>query len=288
MVSLANIRTLLVEAWRTAASEPLLLVPGIFVAAVTIFESSYAQEIFRHLSSIEDVTDIPAESLWFFGTLVIVTSLLKTIAESQIFITTAARLLQRSSFLTRSYRIRTTLRYLAIEILCSSLILLSTLFLFPLLTLEKPSLILSVLAILSALFFFNSVIMLSILKHILFGYCTLSPLTLLSAFKLSIRLLSRYLSFSIIFLLILTTALSLFTFLQNLVILQGAFLYSRTAGLFVEILSYAASLLLGTFIAIFFTTVWVHWFLLLTNKRKEEKNDPVIVQEEIPEVPPVA
>ena len=287
MISLSSIRTLFTEAWRTAASEPTLLMPGIFISAIALFESSYAWTIFGTLP-FETRSDTPIRSLLFLGTLIVTTTILRTLAESQIFIAAAARILRQPPLLTPSCRLKNALRYLVIEILCSSLILISAVLLFPILALKQPSILLSILAVISALIFIYAAILLSVLKHMLFGYGTLSSLTPRSAFNLSIRLLSRYLNPSIIFLLILTTVLSLFTFLQNLVILQGAFLYSRTAGLFIETLSYASVLLLGTFIALFSTTIWVHFFLLLTNRHREEKIEPIILREEIPETPPVA
>ncbi len=287
MISLSSIRTLFTEAWRTAASEPTLLVPGIFISAIALFESSYIWKIFGTFS-FETLSDTPIRSLLFLSTLIVAIAILKTLAESQIFIAAAARILHQPSLLAPSRRLKNALRYLVIEIICSGFILISAILLFPILTLKQPSILLSILAVLSALVFIYVAILLSVLKHMLFGYGTLSSLTPRSALNLSIRLLSRYLNPSIIFLLILTAILSLFTFLQNLVILQGAFLYSRTAGLFIETLSYASVLLLGTFIALFSTTIWVHFFLLLTNRRREEKIEPIILREEIPETPPVA
>ncbi len=287
MISLSSIRTLFTEAWRTAASEPTLLVPGIFISAIALFEQSYVWKIFSN-SSLEELSHTPIHSLAFLSTLIIATAIIKTLAESQIFIAAAARVLHQPSLLAPSCRFKNALRYLTIEIICSSFILISAVLLFPILTLKQPSILLSILAVISALVFIYIVLLLSILKHMLFGYGTLSSLTPLSAFNLSVRLLSRYLNQSIVFLLILTGILSLFTFLQNLVILQGAFLYSRAAGLFIETLSYTAALLLGTFIALFSTVIWVHFFLLLTNRRREERVEPIILHEEIPETPPVA
>ncbi len=287
MTSLSSIRTLFAEAWRTAASEPTLLVPGIFIAAIALFESSYAWKMIGSFS-LETLSTVPLRSLIFLGVVIITTTLFKTLAESQIFTGAAARILHQPSLLSQSRRFKNALRYLVIEIICSSLILISACLLLPILAREQLSIIPSIFAGLSALIFIYVAILLSVLKHILFGYGVLSPLTYRSAFNLSIKLLSRYLNFSIIFLLILTGVLSLFTFLQNLVILQGAFLYGRAAGLFVEAFSYASALLLGTLIAIFSTTLWVHFFLVLTNKRREEKTDPVILREEVPETPPVA
>lgn len=278
---------LFVEAWRTAASEPILLVPGIFISAIALFESSYAWLILQKLP-LEALTNAPSRSLAFLGAIIITTTLLKTLAESQLFTLAAAKVLRQSSFLSRSRRIRNALRYLVIEIVCSGFILLSALLLLPIFTIEHPSITLSILSTISALVFIYTAIVISVLKHILFGYGVLSPLSLPSALSLSIRIFSRYLNPSIAFLFIMIGALSLFTFLQNLVILQGAFLYSRSSGLFIETLSYASALLLGTFIAIFSTTIWVHFFLLLTNRRREEKSEPIVLHEEVPETPPVA
>lgn len=278
---------LFVEAWRTAASEPILLVPGIFISAIALFESSYAWLILQELP-LEVLTNAPSRSLAFLGAIIIATTLLKTLAESQLFTLAAAKVLRQSSLLSRSRRIRNALRYLIIEIVCSGFILLSALLLLPIFTIEHPSITLSILSAISALVFIYTAIVISVLKHILFGYGVLSPLSLPSALSLSIRIFSRYLNPSIAFLFIMIGALSLFTFLQNLVILQGAFLYSRSSGLFIETLSYASVLLLGTFIAIFSTTIWVHFFLLLTNRRREEKSEPIVLHEEIPETPPVA
>lgn len=287
MISLSSIRTLFTEAWRTAASEPTLLVPGIFISTIALLEQSYAWKILGTFS-FETLSDTPIRSLLFLSTLIITTAILKTLAESQVFITAAARILRQPSLLAPSRRFKNALRYLGIEVICSGLILISAILLLPILTLKQPSIPLSILVVISALVFIYITLLLSILKHILFGYATLSALTPWSAFNLSIRLLSRYLNQSIIFLLVLTGILSLFTFLQNLVILQGAFLYSRTAGLFIETLSYASALLLGTFIVLFSTAIWVHFFLLLTNRRREEKTEPIVLREEIPETPPVA
>lgn len=278
---------LFVEAWRTAASEPILLVPGIFISAIALFESSYAWLILQELP-LEVLTNAPSRSLAFLGAIIIATTLLKTLAESQLFTLAAAKVLRQSSLLSRSRRIRNALRYLIIEIVCSGFILLSALLLLPIFTIEHPSITLSILSAISALVFIYTAIVISVLKHILFGYGVLSPLSLPSALSLSIRIFSRYLNPSIAFLFIMIGALSLFTFLQNLVILQGAFLYSRSSGLFIETLSYASVLLLGTFIAIFSTTIWVHFFLLLTNRRREEKSEPIVLHEEVPETPPVA
>lgn len=286
MISFSNIQVLFVEAWRTAASEPILLVPGIFISAIALFESSYAWLILRELP-IETPIGATIESIVFLSTIIIITTFLKTLAESQIFAMAAAKVLRQPSLLSRSRRIRNSLRYLTIEIICSGFILISAILLFPIFAIEHSSIALLILSAISALVFIYAAILISILKHILFGYGILSPLSFPSALSLSIRILSRYLNPSIIFLFIMIGVLSLFTFLQNLVILQGASLYSRSSGLFIETLSYASALLLGTFIAIFSTTIWVHFFLLLTNRRREEKSELIVLREEVPETPPI-
>ena len=109
MISLSSIRTLFAEAWRTAASEPTLLVPGIFISAIALFESSYVWKIFGTFS-FETLSDTPIRSLLFLSTLIVATAILKTLAESQIFISAAARILRQPSLLTPSRRLTNALR----------------------------------------------------------------------------------------------------------------------------------------------------------------------------------
>lgn len=290
MPTASHIRTLLSEAWRASASEASFLIPGICVSLIALFESSYLFEIADHLPE-KNTPTLSAGALIFFIVLLLSTTTLKTIAQSQLFIHIAAKLLKRSTLFSNRARFRGLIRYIAIEIFFTLPLLLATIPLALTLLSQStlPATLFTLLSFGSWFLFGICFVLIFILKRLMLGYILLSPLTFHSAFRLSLQIFFRYPSFSIFFFFITNILLSLFTFLQKLVILQGAFLEKKYAWPPIEILSYSSLLLLGTFMAILFETLWISYFLLLTNKRPEKEpiRDPLILGKEITDIPPI-
>lgn len=287
MESLARIRNILGSSWRNASSEPSFLVPGLAISTLVLFESSYLSETLGNISIDSLSSDTPLSPMLLLITPILSVSLLKTLLESQLYLSVAAVVLRRPVLLEKTSRMKGALRYISIEI-CSSLFLCFSLIPLAITSeLKNLSPTTSLFAFLAFCFFGILLVATSLVKYILFGYALLSPLGFRSALRLSINLFARHQQLSVLFFLIVGILLSLFTFLQNLVMLQGAFLHRQTGTILIEVVSYTALLLLGTFVSLFFTVLWVHFFLFLTNRQSQEKVAPAITREEVFETPPV-
>lgn len=282
MTSPFRLGTLFTEAWKTAATEPLLLVPGITLSLVTLFEESSLSALFDQATP-QNILSLSANPIFFLITFLLITTTVKTLIQSQIFIIAAAKILNRPAWLTSTYRCWSALRYGFIELCFSIVLLIATLPISVLFFFKNNTWLIYITCFL----LLPLIPILFLLKRIWFGYSLLSKLSLRSAFQLAWHLLLRYQPFNLFALMAISVWFLLFTFLENLVILQGAFLFQVYPGTSALGISYGASLLLTTFLSILFEVVWVHFFLLLTNKqRKEAPEISVILQKEVAEIPP--
>lgn len=290
MTSFFRLRTILSRAWRNASSAPSLLVPGVAISITALFENSFFSKITENFSPDFSSLKPQFSSILFLLILILATSTLKTIIESQLYLSIAAKTLNRPALLSKIRRLRSVFRYISIEI-AFWFILFLALLPFAIISLFNDSgsfsEFITFVHFLALCFFGIIFILSSLVKRLFFGYSILSPLGFRSALSLSVKIFVRYQRFSIFFFLVVSIILSLFTFLQNLVMLQGAFLYKYMNALVIETGTYTAVLLLGTFIAIFFEALWVQYFLVLTNKQSEEAAPLVVIQEEVSEIPPL-
>ena len=283
---------ILSQAWKATYSNPTLLVYGLAFSVVSLLLTNIFSFFFAVTSSPAPVNIsslLPLINNWISVLLLFLAVCCLTVIKSQIYILSAARQLNRNTLLTTNSRLKNTFVYLFIEsataliVFCCALPLLVFLFI-------QPDFITSIhfvtkFLLVSSLLLLS--ITISIIKHLFVGYALLTPIRLQSAFGLALHLFLRYrqisLSFGILFL-----GLSLlFTFLQNLVILQGAFLLVHFQSLMAVGIAYIAILLLRTIGVLFFEILWIEFFLEVTQKRPLKQTLLSPSAKEALEIPPV-
>lgn len=281
-----RIRTLVYHTWRATYTNPSLLVFGLTMAILTLLINSI---LFPFLETLQDgsVPDIFQGTLSPISLFILPALLCKTFAASQVFILQASHFLRRPHLLAPRARLEGGLLYVGVEILHAFLLICISYFLLiiPLSHFEPTSALSSlVVSVLLGIFFF-AVLDTSIIKHLFLGYFLLSPLHLRSSLSLSIQLFVRYQYFSVLSFLFVLFFTLLFTILENLVMLQYAFVgqHSATSGVFV----YLVLLLVNTFIAVFTEVFWLNFFFALTNKHREAKDLIPLLRKEREEAAPI-
>ncbi|MBP7811377.1 MAG: hypothetical protein KA054_00845 [Candidatus Moranbacteria bacterium] len=276
----SRIQTIAHHTWRAAYTNPSLLVSGLTAAILTLFTESI---LFSALGTSQEA--LSADS---FRTLLSSVSLfvllvlpVRAFASSQIFLLQSGDFFRRPDLLTPRTRFIGGCLYVATEILSTSVFLGILYFILsvPLFNSEStntPS-PLATSILLGALFF------ITIIKRLTVGYLLLSPLRLRSSLTLSVRLFVRYRYFSMLAFFFVLFLTFLFTILENLVMLQYAFIGQHLvlSGVFV----YAVLLLANTLISILTEVFWLNFFLTLTNKSQKTTCLEPIIQKELSKAP---
>ena len=288
MSPLFRVQALISRTWYTTYANPSLLVFGFLISIITL---SLNSSLFPYT---EALTNGFPENIFrifspFFLAFILLGLLCKTLASSQIFILAASEFLQRPTLLTFRHRFRSAFVYAGIEIFYTLLLI------FAFILLALPSIsekelagpFSSIIINISLVIFFIIAIFTTIIKHLVVGYFFLSPIRLRSSLQLSTKLFVRYQYFSFFsFLFILLFSL-LFTILENLVMLQYVFIERFLPGIAPETFIYTALLFAYTFVSVFSEVFWLHFFLLLTNKKQKSTNSLPLLQKELGEVSPI-
>lgn len=281
-----RIRTLVADTWHATYANPSLLVFGLFISVLALSThnlSFFQTELFQNGSFREIFLSIP----WPLILLLLTIFLTQTLTLSQIFILSASDFFRRPNLLTLHTRFTKALTYTGAEILGTLPIIgASPLLFIPSLLHLDPIHPLSFLLIGISLGIFVAITLFTIiLKRLTIGYLILSPLHLRSSIHLAVKILLRYRSFSILsFFLILMLTL-LFTILENLVMLQSAFIGQYLSGIAPVVCVYTVLLLANTFMSVFMEVFWLHFFLTLTNKNKKMVDPLPMLHEQLEEVP---
>ena len=294
MTVLSRLYTLISETWYTTYSAPVLLIPGLILALILTFEDSFfspLEDILKRILEEGTLSEMYLRPSFIILCIILCTALFKTIAMSQIFVTAASHIFHRPSLLSLTKRYRVAFLYTTIELLTLLVLLAASLPLFlPFLfrTNHQTGFILTILITITFTLLFVIIAALSTIKRLTLGYLILSPISFRTALDLSARLFIRHQCFSILAFLFITLSSLLFTFLQTLVMIQGAFLNQWwVTNILGTTLSYSAVVLMSTFWVVFLEVFWVHFFLTLTNKRREADTIPLFLPESTPDIPHV-
>jgi hypothetical protein len=281
-----RIRTLLSDTWHTTYANPSLLVCGLIISLLVLwsFQFSFLEtELLKNGPLKDTLSLLPLPLLLLF----LLIFFAQAFASSQIFLLSAAEFLRRPNILTLRSRLIKAFAYVGVEILGTiPIIVVSPIIFIPTLLPLEPTHPLSLLAT-SFLFgiFFVVTLFTTILKRLTIGYLILSPLGLRSSLHLASQIFFRYRFFSILsFLLVLLLTL-LFTILENLVMLQSAFIGQYLSGIAPGVLMYSVLLLANTFMSVFTEVFWLHFFLTLTNKNQKRKDPVPLLHKQLEEVP---
>ena len=263
---------------------PGLLASGLAVAILTLLTKSILFPAFG--MSPEKLPTDPFPALLSPASLfILLVLLLRAFASSQIFLLQAGDFFRRPDLLAPRARLTGGFLYVAADILLGSVFLGIPYFLLnvPLFGSETTRALspLTTSILLGALFF--AIFSATIIKRLAVGYLLLSPLHLRSSLILSVRLFLRYRYFSMLTFLSVLFFAFLFTILENLVMLQYAFIGQHLAisGVFV----YAVLLLANTLVSILTEVFWLNFFLALTNKSRKVARPTPLLQKELGEAP---
>lgn len=287
MMTAFRLRTLLIETWKTATSDTQLLVHGLTVGLVTLLENGVLfqfREVF--IQSIESHSFSFGADTWLVP-FIFTCFLIKTVALSQIFLLAASTRLHRPAFRVPSRRFISALAYIGIEILTIFVILFVSLPAILPFLLDQDITIRPLIKNIALAWVFIMIIFIYTLKRLLIGYFLLSSLNFRSSLNLSMKLFIRHQYPLLCSFFLIMTLILLFTFLENLVMLQGAFLVRLLPKLPYASFMYGILLLLNTFMVVFAETFWLHVFLLLTNKHQRSKVAPLLIREKAQSTPPV-
>ncbi len=271
MPSSFRLRTLVADTWHSTCANPSLLVFGLLISILALYINSllFLQIDFQKGSSGKDVFSILTGPILFLTLLALLTQI---IASSQIFVFAASDYLRRPNLLTLRSRFIAALIYVGGEIasILPITVTLYLLFIPSLLHLEPTGLFSTYFTILALTIIIVIVFLVMTIKRLAFGYLTLSPLHFRSSVYLALKILLRYRSVSILSFFFLITLISLFTILENLVMLQSVFLRQYLPNIAPEVLIYTVLLLIHSFVSVFIEVFWLNFFLTLT--RKNQKN----------------
>ncbi len=281
-----RIRTLLSDTWHATYANPSFLVFGLIISLLVLwsFQFSLPETKLLKNGSLKDVLSLFSLPLLLLFLLIFFA---QAFASSQIFLLSAAEFLRRPNILTPRSRLIKAFTYIGVEILgmIPIIVVLPTLFIPTFFHLDPTSLP-SLLAT-SFLFsiFFIVTLFTTILKRLTIGYLILSPLGLRSSLHIAFQVFFRYRFFSVLsfFLVLLLTLL--FTILENLVMLQSAFIGQYLSGIAPGVLMYSVLLLANTFMSVFTEVFWLHFFLTLTNKNQKVKDPLPLLHKQLEEVP---
>lgn len=287
MPSSFRVRTLIQKAWQTTYANPALLVSGLIISLLSIAHDTFLFP-FSGILENEPLQDflrtLPPSFFFLIGTIFIG----KTFVSSQIFILSASDFFRKPRLLILRSRLTGALTYTAIETASLFLLTLTAYLLFtPLLHMRPESVPFSFLTNTSLSIFLLVTLCVTVIKRLTFGYVLLSPLRFPSSLHLSIKLFIRYRYFSATTFFSVLLIIILFTILENLVILQYAFIGRYLPDMLPEAFIFTALLFANTFISIFLEVFWLNFFLTVTNKNRKTKEPIRLLRKEFEEVPSV-
>ncbi len=286
MRSSISIQTLVSQTWYATYANPRLLVFGLTIGILALFTESLLSPYSELLSDYLK-KDALHEISPLFLLLILFTLLCSTFFSSQIFILAASNSLHRQKLLLSRARILGSFIYVGVELLYVIMMILaaSLLFLLPLHNGGETNFLVMLASNFSFALFLIGIFAATIIKRLLLGYLILSPLHFRSSLQLSIKLFLRYRYFSILSLCIFLSFSILFTILENLVMLQSAFIPRYLLGIHSEVFTYSVLLLANTFMAIFLEVFWLNFFLALTNKKQKSAVPLPLAQDTLEDMP---